>query len=156
MILGSIAAQFADQDPILLEKFRPLFESTRLLSGRPPIELVELERILGVYFNTLGTVYILVDAINESQYTDRMVESLSRMVGRCNSLRVLVTTTVIPLSLSLLVPLAKMVELQPTESQEDIDTLISHVLATSRNFARLGDDLKREIRQTLTIGANGS
>lgn len=155
-ILGSIAAQFAKHEPSLLEMFRPIYESSRGLSHQPPIDLAEMERLLCQHISSLKTAYILVDAVNESQCMVDIIDLLCRMMCRCENLQVLLSTTVAPPPYEYRPSLIKLILLQPSDNQKDIDALVDHTIQSHRSFARLETQLKLDTREALVSGANGS
>lgn len=157
-ILGSIAAQLAERDASLSDQLRPVYERNRGPNRDQRIDLAELEQILCQHFLSMGNCYILVDAINESQYAAEIVECLCRMMRQAKNLRVFFTATA---SLETQVPddlmnIIRTIHLQSSTNSNDIGALVEHALVADRRLSRLDTDLKRTIRDSLIQGAHGS
>lgn len=155
-ILGSIAAQFAEQDFALLQTFQSLYDEEKHLTQRSPVKIVDLERILGQSLATGSTKYILLDAVNELPDQTELLECLSRLMGILTTLRCFVTSTADLASSFIDTSILETIQVGPGDTIADISTLLEHTLQTDPKLRRLGVSLQEEIRKTLLESSDGS
>lgn len=145
------------QNPCLLDDVRTVFDDMKNLHNAG-IDTSQVENLLSRSFLSLGRAYVLIDAVNESQHVEEILESLSRLSDRCKNLRIFFTTTM-TLGGESGNSLIRTFHLQSEDNRDDLRALIDHSLANDIRdckLAGLGEDPKAEIKRRLMYDANGS
>jgi len=155
-ILGSLAAQLAEQDSALLQTFQSFYDETQHLAHRPPIKIADLERILGQSLATGSTKYILIDAVNELPDETELLECLARLMHISPNLRLSVTSTADLTSNSIDVSRLKTINVEKHDTISDISILLDHTVQDDPALRSLSFSVKQEIRQTLMTASDGS
>ena len=156
-VLGSFILQLATHHPSILEDIRLVHASRSRNFLNRPIELFELEDTLCQHLRIFDRVFLLVDAINECQESEKeLMGSLFRLMRKCNNLRLVISTVGEA-------PLDEKgnhrvmtVRCRPGKNQGDIATMIKRALATRPGLQDLGVGLKQDIHDNLLKQADGS
>lgn len=121
------------------------------------MDLADLEEILVQRLRACDRVFILIDAINESQENGGgLLNSLYRLMDRCNNVRLLVSTIgEIPRDGRADYHITT-IRLQPQDSQHDLTVMAENALANQPGLRDLSDKLKQDVKRSFVLQADGS
>jgi ankyrin repeat domain-containing protein 50 len=157
--LSSLVAQLCTRLTTLRPHISQFYERCNHGKLRPGLD--ELTGILCEVIQSLGHVFIVIDALDEcpkGEERESLLAVLSNIKSRTMyNLHTLVTSRREPDVEENLTPLitSQPISLQGVEVDGDIQAHISSVLATDPKLKKWPDDIKHEIEVTLTKGANG-
>ncbi|KAH8792864.1 hypothetical protein F5882DRAFT_516605 [Hyaloscypha sp. PMI_1271] len=157
--LSSLVAQLCTHLTTLRPHISQLYE--RCNHGKLQPGLGELTGMLSEVIQSLGHVFIVIDALDEcpkGEERDSLLAVLSNIKSRTMyNLHTLVTSRRELDVEENLAPLitSQPISLQGVEVDSDIQAHISSVLATDPKLKKWPDDIKQEIEVTLAKGANG-
>jgi len=143
--------------PSLLKALRLLFNRATVSGHQKEIELNDIEATLIECLSALPAVFILIDAVNESSSSSSVINCLENLVQQTHNLRIFITTTANAISLQDIdAKFVTVVEMQSHMLQQDIVTFIEHRLGSEPNLRNLGEKLKNDVSEALTINADAS
>jgi hypothetical protein len=116
--------------------------------------LVEIERMLLVLSREFSQVVLFIDAVNESQYSKLVIESLTSLALGNRKLRIMVTTAA-GSDLHNLYQFATIKLMNPELIESDIKVYIDARLTSDVNLSNKSETLKNVIRTKLLERANG-
>jgi hypothetical protein len=116
--------------------------------------LVEIDRMLLVLSRRFSQVVLFIDAVNESQYSKLVIESLTSLALGNRKLRIMVTTTT-GSDLHKLYQFATIKPMNPELIESDIKVYIDARLTSDINLSNKSETLKNVIRTKLLERANG-
>ncbi|CAD0017299.1 unnamed protein product, partial [Aureobasidium pullulans] len=155
-ILGSFMCQFAQHNPAFLSDARSVYESSRYSSHRTPMSLEQMEDSICKYLPKYNRVFLLIDAVNESQEKDALLKALFRLMQRCKNLRILTSTIGdAPRGEGPTHPLT-IIRFEPKGSRNDIAAMVENALVSRPGLRGLSEKLKQEIRDIFFKQADGS
>jgi hypothetical protein len=153
-VFGSILAQISVLEPSILESIRPLRKSGTKLIPQNNLTISQIEDLIEEVAGRFDTLYILIDALNETTFEDAIVSTLISLCKTHKNIRVLTTCTRTP----------------PAEIEDnnihvenmsfnavsaDIDAYVQKRLESESSFRSLTPRLQNTIRNKLSKGADG-
>ena len=157
-VLRSIIAQLLRQYPETLEKLMSLYKNQR--GNHLPVNETHSAPLLSALHKTISILsecYIVFDALDEAWPRDDMLDLIRQMLGwNMPSLHILVTSRRemdIDSTLSPLVTTT--MEMQKSLINADISLYIQKRLECDARLKRWPPEVKAEIKNTLTMGADG-
>ncbi|RHZ43604.1 uncharacterized protein CDV56_101720 [Aspergillus thermomutatus] len=105
------------------------------------------------YGRRLKRLFIIVDAINESQEAEYMADALLTLLRSSDNIHLFVTSTTTPAIPSDIN--AHKVQMTPSTNQDDIRDFLSTQLESRSTLRRLPSHIKHQIAAVLTKNANG-
>ncbi|KAF2181157.1 hypothetical protein K469DRAFT_638799 [Zopfia rhizophila CBS 207.26] len=155
-LLGSIAAQLAQIHPEILDELEFDLKRRRpnLYNTEPTIQ--ELEAVIVRASSYFQRIFLFIDAVNESQYSDDILLSICTLLNSSTNLRFLLTSVsdVSDLIQSSGVHTME-VYMDSRIVGQDIEMVIDARLAGDRNLRGLRPQLKKEIREVVKSRADG-
>ncbi|KAK3903637.1 hypothetical protein C8A05DRAFT_43162 [Staphylotrichum tortipilum] len=151
-ILGSLLAQLATYLPGIVQEISASFK-TQPISRVNQLTLVQEEEIFVRHGATLGVLFIVVDAVNESPRRNEITACLARLASQLGNLRIIVSSTgdpgfdLSPQSFRFLD-----VEMKPSVVDRDIQLYLQNALDMKDFFS---PDLRREIKESISREAHG-
>lgn len=121
-----------------------------------PMELAQIEDSLCKHLQGYERVFLLVDAVNESQQNEELLKSLFRLMRKCKGLRLLISTIGEAPCDYEGAYLTTVVRFQPKGSQADIAAMVENALASRSGLRDLSAKLKQDIREAFLHQADGS
>lgn len=156
IVLGSLLASLSAQRPDLLLNFEEEYQQSKQGGGLERSKLRMTEEKLKECCRSFPRVYILVDALNETDETAEIVNSLATLFQSTNNVSILLTnindTKTEPLKQPLEVVRVYMDKYCITR---DVTTFVETTLSNTSTFLCLDDSLKAEIRKVLISQSQG-
>ena len=152
-ILCKVVAQLGAQSSEILQELKPIFAKDTTLNRPRSITVDHILPILAGHLGKLGKSFLVVDAVNESQSTELIVQSLLRLLSITPKLHIIITSTGEPGQLSF--PRVLRVKMDPSKVDKDIAAVITAELETNRNLQRVDGQLKEEIQLKVLQNSNG-
>jgi hypothetical protein len=155
-ILGSLVAQISPQVPKILEYLAPKFRAAVETNQPREFVLQDLETSFAQHTAAFSRMFLLVDAVNESERSTEIVELLFRVAEQCKNARVLITSTW-DLGRKMLKTPQKILEIEmcTRDIREDICLYIDSTLTEDSNLGGYSEELKQNIREAVLGRAAG-
>ena len=157
--LSSIVAQLCSQIKNVPDQIKKSYE--RCSSGKHQASIDEMRTMLFKVAESLDDVFIILDALDECPKNgerEQLLVALSEIMSQsCGNLHVLVTSRREPDIEQSLLPLLTHPAISVHGSGLDLDIkmYISWQLATDSRLKKWSAEIKSEIENSLTAGANG-
>lgn len=120
------------------------------------MSLKQIEDSICKHLPKYNRVFLLIDAINESQEKDALLKALFRLMQRCKNLRILTSTIGdVPRDEGPTHPLT-IIRFEPKGSRNDIAAMVENALVSRPGLRGLSEKLKQEIRDIFFKQADGS
>ncbi|KAJ9639353.1 hypothetical protein H2199_006386 [Coniosporium tulheliwenetii] len=156
-VLGALAAQLAAKNPAMLEEFRLLYEREKSLDSSKKPEMAELEAVTVKHLAAFSSVFLFIDALNESAHCDTLIHLLLRLLKSTKNLHVLVSSIVVAETTPAAhYPDMTEVDMKFDAVKEDIKVFTEARLKEDTMLAGLSDKLKADIRRVIIDRASGS
>ena len=113
---------------------------------------------LAEILKSLSTVYLVVDALDESKEPrDKLLSMLKALATgpRFNKIQLLLTSREYFDIETVVSRFSASIQMRPDPIQEDIRTYARKVMGTNYRFSNWPEDLRREVQDQLTVGAKG-
>ena len=159
-MLGSYIAQLCDQIPGLVDTVKSLQTEFKCRKSSEPksLPIGDLEKTIQSACGMTRKVVLYLDAPNESDTSDEILDTLSKLVSSNSNLQLLVSSTH-DLDLHRLLqlcPWVDTVEMSSRKIDHDIYSYIDGKIHQERRLRRLPTHLQNMIRETLANNAHGS
>ncbi|KAE8381438.1 hypothetical protein BDV26DRAFT_278821 [Aspergillus bertholletiae] len=146
-VLGALLAQLSDQFPQALDGLEPDFRKKSLPSPNTLLQII-LD-----YARQLKRLYIFVDAVNESDECEDIVNALLTLAASEHQIRVMATSTVASVTLNKNDLMRA--QMKPSSNQSDIRDFVKVQLEKRPSLRYLPPRTKADITSTLITKANG-
>ncbi|KAI9167209.1 LOW QUALITY PROTEIN: Vegetative incompatibility protein [Paramyrothecium foliicola] len=151
-IFGSVLAQIGRLRPEFLKHIEPYKRPSSSLIPQSDLTLEQISAILASILSSLGRLYILVDALNETPHQEQLVRALVSLCASHPQIRVLVTCTRGPSEDHVVIRECQM----PTKDVgQDIKLYVNHRLSFEPSFRGLSPNIHAEIRRVVPRKADG-
>ena len=154
-VLGSILVQLCDANPTFWKDVEERYRMRKPRSQHQPqrLEVYELESLILQCSEHFPTTFLFVDALNESRQSSRILQLLVQMIQKCNSIRIMISSTE-ELSAGLGPIPATIVTMKQEILAGDIARYID-IHLQSNELRNLPAVLRESIRSTLQMRAQG-
>ncbi|KAI9716302.1 MAG: hypothetical protein M1828_000398 [Chrysothrix sp. TS-e1954] len=155
-LLGSLLVQLCEAEPALWRPVEDFFAKNKgsLAQSAKRLDVPELENLLIESFETLPHTLIVLDALNESKRSLKILESLTRLLQRSSSLQIIISSTEDLTNVSPALQ-ATTVTLEQAKTAADITKYIEATIEDNENLCLLPDSLKGEIKLALQQKTEG-
>lgn len=154
-VFGSILAQAAEAKPELVDMIKPFRKPSTSLVAQNTMTIQEVTMLLKSAISLFDRFSVLIDALNETPHQRLVLSTLRQLCVDCPSLRVLVTCTSAPLCDKEITPSILFREMNLADVNADICAYVSSRLDTESNYRGLSKELRSEVEETMSCGANG-
>lgn len=134
----------------------PEYLEAKRHSTSAQLQVQQLEDTFVKHTKGLPRIILCLDAINECQDAAAIEDLLLRLVLRCSTLRVLVTST---RNLNIRepknAPQILVIQMNFKNVNEDISVFVDGMLATDRGFKNITEELKSNVKSAVLNRAEG-
>lgn len=155
-VLGSLLVQLCDAAPKLWEPLVDQYVTRKGPSPHEPkrMEVHEILKYLLEMSKQLPQTFIILDALNESKRSVKILQSFLNLLQECESIRVLISSTE-ELNIGPMSSFANIVSMKRHDLTLDITTYIDAWLEDDEKLCHLPEILKEEVKQILLRRCNG-
>ncbi|KKY18449.1 putative ankyrin repeat protein [Phaeomoniella chlamydospora] len=155
-ILGSLIEQLCQRHPRFWSIVHDKYIALTSKNASKRLDVEQSQHILLRIIRELDTVFLMIDAVNESKNPDQVVHVLSHLTSECINLRVLVSSTQ-DVQVNLPHPdYPYVVQMDSVSIQRDVDAYVVDALHQRERLRVLPDNLKAKMRMNLGRGASDS
>ncbi|KAL9613817.1 MAG: hypothetical protein Q9167_001664 [Letrouitia subvulpina] len=149
-ILGSLLVQLCDAVPRLWEPLLDQYVTRKGPSPHEPkrMEAHEVLKHLVESSKQLSQTFIVLDALNESKRSPKILQSLVNLLQECGSIRILISSTE-ELNIGPMSKFANIVSMKRHDLTLDITTYIDAWLEDDEKLCHLPEVFKEEVKQVL-------
>jgi len=121
------------------------------------INLKDLKEIFQRHTAALERVFVVIDAVNESEVSEQVKEMLFDLASSCKNIRMIITSTSGVDSSRLRSKDIRIVECRMSTKtiDDDIRIYVDYQIRTQSALSTLSDPLKDEVREAVLNRANG-
>jgi archaellum biogenesis ATPase FlaH len=153
-MFGSILAQCARLKPELIETIRPLQKPDNSLITKNSLTIAELTAALKQATGLFKRFFVLIDALNETPYQNKILSTVMQLIQICPNMKVLVTCTSDPASVWDDLGLS-IRQMSSANVGLDIQKYVQYRLSSESNFHALSAEMRSEIQGKIFSNANG-
>ncbi|PKX92396.1 uncharacterized protein P174DRAFT_512989 [Aspergillus novofumigatus IBT 16806] len=147
-LLGALLVQLSGTCPDILDELQESFKKRAL-----PLPDV-LIRLLLKYTKALSELFIVVDAINESSESAKILEALLTLLESSDNIRIMVTSTTSPPVSNPTISTLR-AQMRPSTNRIDIEAFLNTQLQSAPALQRLPEHIKSRIKTVLLEKAGG-
>jgi hypothetical protein len=147
-LLGALLVQLSETRPDILDELQESFKRRAL-----PLPDV-LIRLLLKYTGSLSELFIVVDAINESSESGKILDALITLLASSENIRIMVTSTTSPLVSNPVIGILK-AQMRPSTNMIDIEAFLDTQLTSVPALQLLPEHIKSRIKKVLLEKAGG-
>jgi hypothetical protein len=147
-LLGALLVQLSETCPDILDELQESFKKRAL--PQPDV----LINLLLKYTRSLSKLFIVVDAINESSESAKILDALLTLLESSHNIRIMVTSTTSPPVSNPTISILR-AQMRPSTNRIDIEAFLDTHLTSVPALQRLPEHIKSRIKKVLLEKAGG-